>query len=110
MDKYAPYFQGNTILTIPDLVATVEPKTLSFIVTDIRTRRLAGLKNGILQGVTKNCKHPMSVFLLAKLHHMGCPAALGGFSIKTGREQYKDEIFPASTRVQGKMDDKGDRV
>ena len=42
--KYAPYFQGNTILPIPDLVAAVEPKTLSLIVTDLRTRRLAGLK------------------------------------------------------------------
>ena len=42
--KYAPYFQGNTILPITDLVAVVEPKTLSLIVTDLRTRRLAGLK------------------------------------------------------------------
>ena len=30
----------------------------------------------------------MSVFLLSKLHHMGCPAALGGTSIQTSREWY----------------------
>ena len=42
--KYAPYFQDNTILPIPNLVAAVEPKTLSLIVTDLRTRRLTGLK------------------------------------------------------------------
>ena len=42
--QIAPYFQGNTILPILDLVAAVEPKTLSLIVTKLRTRRLAGLK------------------------------------------------------------------
>ena len=42
--KYTPYFKDNTILPIPELVVEAEPKTLSFIVTDLRTRRLAGLK------------------------------------------------------------------
>ena len=52
----------------------------------------------------------MPVFLPVKLRHLECPAALGGTSIKTSREQYKDEIFPAPTRIQGKKDDKSDRV
>ena len=38
--KYAPYFKESTILPIPELVTEVEPKTLSFIVTDLRTLRL----------------------------------------------------------------------
>ena len=42
--KYAPYFQGNTILRILDLVAAMEPMTLFLIVADLRTRSLAGLK------------------------------------------------------------------
>ena len=34
--KYAPYFQGNNILPIPEWVAAMEPKTLTFIITDLR--------------------------------------------------------------------------
>ena len=40
-EKYAQYFQGNQILPIPEFV---EAKTLSLIIIDIKTRRLAGLK------------------------------------------------------------------
>ena len=43
-EKYAQYFQGNRILPIPELVEAVQPKTLSLIITDIKTRRLADLK------------------------------------------------------------------
>ena len=43
-EKYAQYFQGNQILPIPELVEAVQPKTLSLIITDIKTRRLAGIK------------------------------------------------------------------
>ena len=42
--KYAEYFKNNQILPIAELVEAVEPKTLLFIMTDLRTRRLAGLK------------------------------------------------------------------
>ena len=42
--KYAQFFQGNRILPIPELIKEVEPKTLSFILTDIKTRKLAGIK------------------------------------------------------------------
>ena len=108
--KYAPYSQSNTILPIPDLVAVMEPKTLSLIVTDLRTRGLTGLKKGILRRATENCRHPMPVFLPAKLRHLETPAALEGPSIKTSREQHNNEVFPAPTRQQGKTDDKGDRV
>ena len=42
--KYAQYFKDNTILPIPGLVETVETKTLSFIVSDFKTRKLAGVR------------------------------------------------------------------
>ena len=38
-EKYAQYFQGNRILLIPELVEAVQPKSLSLIVIDIKTRR-----------------------------------------------------------------------
>ena len=44
VEKYAEYFKQNEILPIPELVKAVEPKHLSFVVTDLRTRRLAGIK------------------------------------------------------------------
>ena len=37
--KYAQYFQGNRILPIPELIKKVENKTLSFIITDNKTKR-----------------------------------------------------------------------
>ncbi len=43
MGKYAPTLR-KTILPIPKLVAEIVPKTLFFIVTNLKTRRLAGLK------------------------------------------------------------------
>ena len=51
--KYAKYFKDNEILPTPELVEAVEPKTLSFVVTDVRTRRLAGLKKGSFEEVLK---------------------------------------------------------
>ena len=47
--KYAPYFKDSTILPILELVVEVKPKTLSYIVMDLRTRRLAGLKKRLLE-------------------------------------------------------------
>ena len=43
------YFKENEIPPIPGLVEAVEPKTLSFIVTDLRVRRLAGIKKNRLR-------------------------------------------------------------
>ena len=51
--KYAKYFEKNKILPTPELVEVVEPKTLSYIVTDLRTRRLAGIKKRNVRRTTK---------------------------------------------------------
>ena len=48
MGKYAPYFKDNETLPIPELTEAVEPKTLSFVVTDLKTRRLDGIKDVLL--------------------------------------------------------------
>ena len=57
-EKYANYFKEGEILLIPELVEAVEPKTLSFVVTDLNTKRLAGLKKRNFRGPPKKCKHP----------------------------------------------------
>ena len=59
--KYALYFRGNQILPIPELVAAVLPKTLSFIITNLRTRKLTGFKKETLVELLKSadirCRH-----------------------------------------------------
>ena len=42
--KYAVYFKETEIFPIPELVAEVEPKTLFYIIADLRTRTLAGIR------------------------------------------------------------------
>ena len=47
--KYAQFFIGNRILPIPELRDLVQPKIISFIITDLKTRRLAGIKKETFQ-------------------------------------------------------------
>ena len=42
--KYADYFKGNEILPIPEILQKLEPRIVSLVVTDLKTRRLVGLK------------------------------------------------------------------
>ena len=60
--KYAKYFKDNEILPIPKLVVAVEPKTLSFGVTDLRTRRLACHKKESFKEVLKTTGIPGKYF------------------------------------------------
>ena len=43
VEKYERCFKDGEVLPIPELVGAVEPGTLSFVVTDIGTGRLAGI-------------------------------------------------------------------
>ena len=62
VEKYAQYFKGNRILPIPKLVEAVQPKTLSLIVSDIKTRRLAGLKKDKFEEILKAAGIPARYF------------------------------------------------
>ena len=42
--KYAEFFVGNEISPIPEIVEKIEPRIVSLVVTDLKTRRLVGLK------------------------------------------------------------------
>ena len=52
------YFKDGEILPKPELVEAVEPKTLSFVVTDLRTKRLAGLKKETFEDILKTANIP----------------------------------------------------
>ena len=62
VEKYEKYFKDWEILPIPELVEAVEPKTLSFVVTDIKTKRLAGLKKETFEDLLKTANIPGKYF------------------------------------------------
>ena len=62
VEKYEKYFKDGEILPIPELVEAVEPKTLSFVVTDIKTKRLAGFKKETFEDLLKTANIPGKYF------------------------------------------------
>ena len=62
VNKYAPYFEKDRILPIPELVDAVEPKTRSFVISNFRTRRLAGLKKETFEELLKTAGVPSRYF------------------------------------------------
>ena len=61
-EKYANNFKEGEILPIPELVKEMEPKTLSFVVTDLKTKRLAGLKKETFEDLLKSANIPGKYF------------------------------------------------
>ena len=61
-EKYAQYFKGNRILPIPELVEAVQPKTLSLIISVIKTKRLAGVKKEKFEEILKAAGIPARYF------------------------------------------------
>ena len=51
--KYAPYFQGNHILSIPKLVTAVEPKTLPFSYIRSDDQDINKFKEGDFRGAAE---------------------------------------------------------
>ena len=62
IEKYANYFKDGEMLPIPELVQAVEPKTLSFVVTDLKTKRLARLKKETFEDLLKTANIPGKYF------------------------------------------------
>ena len=60
--KYAQYFVGNEILPIPEIVEALEPRILSLVVSDIKTRRLVGLKKEAFEELLKKAGIPCQYF------------------------------------------------
>ena len=60
--KYAQYFVGNEILPIPEIVEALEPRILSLVVSDLKTRRLVGLKKEAFEELLKKAGIPCQYF------------------------------------------------
>ena len=57
-NKYAKYFKESEILPIPELVQAVKPKTISFVITDIKTRRIANVNKEKFEETLKSVGIP----------------------------------------------------
>ena len=60
--KYANYFKGNEILPIPELLQKFEPRIVSLVVTDLKTRRLVGLKKEGFEDLLRKAGVPCQYF------------------------------------------------
>ena len=56
---YAQYFQGSKILPIPE---EVQPKIVSFVVTDLKIRRLTGLRKDTFEELLKAAASPAKYY------------------------------------------------
>ena len=50
-EKCLDYFQGNTVLPIPEISLALEKKILSYVFLNIKTRKFTGLKRDVLKEI-----------------------------------------------------------
>ena len=60
--KYAQYFKDNEILPIPEIIEKLEPRILSLVVSDLKTRRLVGLKKEAFEDLLRKAGVPCQYF------------------------------------------------
>ena len=60
--KYAEFFKGNEILPIPELLEKLEPRIVSLVVTDLKTRRLVGLEKEGFEDLLRKAGVPCQYF------------------------------------------------
>ena len=60
--KYAKYFVGNEILPIPEIIEKHEPRILSLVISDLKTKRLVGLKKETFEEVLRKAGIPCQYF------------------------------------------------
>ena len=62
LEKYAKYFKGNEILPIPELVEKLTPRILSLVISDLKTKRLVGLKKETFEELLRKAGIPCQYF------------------------------------------------
>ena len=62
VEKYAKYFKGNEIQRIPELVEKLTPRILSLVVSDLKTKRLVGLKKETFEELLRKAGIPCQYF------------------------------------------------
>ena len=62
LGKYAKYFKGNEILPIPEIVEKLTPRILSRVISDLKTKRLVGLKKEAFEEQLRKAGIPCQYF------------------------------------------------
>ena len=60
--KYAQYFKDNEILPIPEIIEKLEPRILLLVVSDLKIRRLVGLKKEAFEDLLWKAGVPCQYF------------------------------------------------
>ena len=61
-DRVEKYFKANEILPIPELVEKLTPRILSLVVSDVKTKRLVGLKKETFEELLRKAGIPCQYF------------------------------------------------
>ena len=60
--KYAKDFNGNEMLPIPEIVQQLEPRILSLVISDIKTKKLVSLKKETFEELLRKAGIPYQYF------------------------------------------------
>ena len=91
--KYAQYFKGNEILPIPEIIEKLEPRILSLVVTDLKTRRLVGLKRRFRRPSPER-RHPLSIHLSPKFCNLGRSTTFKRASSESSIFDHHNQVLP----------------
>ena len=97
----APYFNDSTILPIPELVAEVGPKTLSFIVTDLRTWRLAGLKKETFGELLRTTRISYWYYCQRSVATLNLQLVLEELAVKLAQSKVSTKYFQLQSEYRG---------
>ena len=98
--KYAQYFEKDRIEPIPELGEAMEPKTLSFVIPDLKTRRLASLKKETFEKLLKTTGVPCRYFCRWSFATWDVRLPSEDPAQNTDRGHNNNEVFPASAGIQ----------
>ena len=60
--KYAKYFKGNEILPISEIIEKIIPRILSLVISDLKAKRLVGLKKETFEDLLRKAGIPCQYF------------------------------------------------
>ena len=106
--QYAKYFKGNNIPSIPEFVKAVELKTLSLLISDLRNRRLAGLKREGFKELIKTTGIPCLYFCRRSFATWDILLPLAEVTEKLAKDNHSNQALQITARIYGDLKKKGD--
>ena len=109
MEKYEKYFKRNVILHIPEVTWVIDPRTLSLVIVDLKTRTLASIKNNTFEEVMKSSWNPCQYYCRCSYATWNILLPTKEQAAKLVKKHYcKNFLFP--TRISRNAPDKSYRL